>query len=87
MLGYALSVSLVNKHLRKGVELIFHHTVHGLVTVQEVEDTGSRPIDLHTGACLKVCTVTAVVKGAKAESGDDWLRGRKCNRAPPGPGS
>ena len=25
MLDYALSVSLVNKHLRKGVELIFHH--------------------------------------------------------------
>ena len=31
MLDYALSVSLVNKHLRKGVELIFHHAAQSLI--------------------------------------------------------
>ena len=33
---YALSVSLVNKHLRKGVELIFHHAAWSLIRKSKV---------------------------------------------------
>ena len=36
MLNYALSVSLVNKHLRKGVELIFHHAAKSLIRKSKV---------------------------------------------------